>query len=350
MTRCLSSFCILHLPVPSNLDTSKARRAAGLRPRESPGGEDTASTGLLLACELPVVFGDEPVVRSLGGCQLLLELGDDVARPRRVDVYAGAHRARQRDPLDVAALRGGRLRADDLVDDRRVVLEQRLVVEALLADREVNVRAAVGAVLEAPGLRLLDDAADVHRHRARLRVRHQATRAEDAPEPTDDAHHVGRRDGHVEVGEALLDPLGEVVGADDVRAGLLRLARLVALREDRDPDVAARAVRQRERAAELLVGVADVEAEVEVNLDGLVELRRLHPLEPADGLDRRVELLTVDRCARLGVSLAVLRHYFSPSAPMLRAVPATTSIACSTSRAFRSSSFVSAIERSWSCV
>src|SRR3954447_25684222 len=349
MTRCLSSFCILHLPVPSNLDTSKAHRAAGLRPGESPGGEDTASTRVLLARELPVVCGDEPVVRSLGGCQLLLELGDDVARPRRVDVDAGAHRARQRDPLDVAALRGGGLRADDLVDDGRVVLEQRLVVEALLADREVDVRAAVGAVLEAACLRLLDDAADVHRDRARLRVRHQAARAEDAAEPADDAHHVGRRDGDVEVGEALLDPLREVVGADHVRAGLLRLARLVALREHGDAHVAAGAVRQRDGAAELLVGVADVEAEVEVHLDGLVEFRRLHLLQLPDRVERRVLLLPVERLHGGPVLLPVLAHD-STSTPIERAVPAMINIAWSTSRAFRSGSFVSAIERTWSDV
>ena len=67
--------------------------------------------------------------------------------------------------------------------------------------------------------------------------------------------------------------LGEVVGADDVRAGLLGLAGLVALGEDGDAHVAAGAVRQHQRAAQLLVGVADVEPEVEVHLDRLVELR-----------------------------------------------------------------------------
>ena len=60
--------------------------------------------------------------------------------------------------------------------------------------------------------------------------------------------------------------------ADDVGAGLLGLAGLVALREDGDLDVLAQAVRQRDRAAQLLVGVADVEAGADVHLDGLVEL------------------------------------------------------------------------------
>src|SRR5262249_11449644 len=69
-----------------------------------------------------------------------------------------------------------------------------------------------------------------------------------------------------------------------------------------------------------------------------------------DRLDGLVQLLAVDLRPPLAVRLAVLRHYFSTSTPIERAVPATTSIACSTSRALRSTSFVSAIERSWSCV
>ena len=85
---------------------------------------------------------------------------------------------------------------------------------------------------------------DVHRDRADLRVRHLALRAEDAAEAADDGHHVRRRDRDVEVGEALvLDALGEVLGADEVGAGLLGLARLVALGEDGDRDVLAEAVR-----------------------------------------------------------------------------------------------------------
>ena len=92
----------------------------------------------------------------------------------------------------------------------------------------------------------------------------------------DHGHHVGRRDRDVEVGPAAADPLGEVLAADGVGAGRLGLARLVALGEDGDRDVLAEAVRQHHRAAHLLVGVADVDAEADVRLDRLVELRRLH--------------------------------------------------------------------------
>ena len=87
------------------------------------------------------------------------------------------------------------------------------------------------------------------------------------------AHHLRGRDRDVEVGPALFDFLGEVVAADEVGPGRFCVAGLVALGEDRDGDVLAEPVGQREGAAKLLLGVADVEPEQQVQLDRLVELR-----------------------------------------------------------------------------
>src|SRR5919198_2836125 len=247
---------------------------------------------------------------------LLLQLLDDSPRPRRVDVDAGAHRARQRDAANVAALRRARLGAEDLLQERRVVLGEPALVEALLADRDVDVRAAVGAVLELAGLRLADGLADLVRHRARLRVRHLPARAEDAAEPPYDAHLVRRRDGDVEVVEAAFDPRREVGRADDVRSGLFGLAGLVALGEDGDAHVAAGAVRKHERAAQLLVGVPHVQAEAEVDLDGLVELDAVEALQHPDRLDRRIRLLAIDLAARLAIPLPVLHQPSTSSSCM----------------------------------
>src|SRR4029077_12582184 len=162
------------------------------------------------------------------GVSRKLQLFGYVSRLRGVDVDTGPHRARQRDLLDVAALGLGRLRADDLVDQRGVVLDQGALVEAALADRNMDVGAAVGAVLELAGLRFADGLADVHRDRAGLGVRHEPAGAEHSAELADVAHLVGRRDRDVEVGEALLDAFREIGRADDVRARFLGLASLVA--------------------------------------------------------------------------------------------------------------------------
>ena len=100
-----------------------------------------------------------------------------------------------------------------------------------------------------------------------LRVRHQAAPAEDLAEPADHAHRVGRRERDVELEPAGLDLLDQVLAADLVGAGAERLLGLLALGEDGDPDDLARAVRQDDRAADHLVGVARVDAEPEVGLD-----------------------------------------------------------------------------------
>jgi len=104
-----------------------------------------------------------------------------------------------------------------------------------------------------------------------LGVRHLARRTQDPAKAPDYRHQVRRRDRHVEVVEAFLDLLGEILGADDVGAGLLGLARLVALREHGDLYVLAQPVGERDRPAKLLVGVTDVEPGANVHLDGLVE-------------------------------------------------------------------------------
>src|SRR5439155_20734947 len=79
----------------------------------------------------------------------------------------------------------------------------------------------------------------------------------------------------------------------------------LALGEDGDARLTARAVREHQRPAQLLLRVPDVETEVEVRLDGLVELRGLEALQEPDRLGRRVELLAVEGRARVPVILAM---------------------------------------------
>jgi hypothetical protein len=89
-----------------------------------------------------------------------------------------------------------------------------------------------------------------------LRVGHESAATKDPSEPTDEAHAVGRREGDVELEPAGLDLLDEVLAADLVGAGAQRLLGLVALGEDGHPDDLAGAVRQDDRPADHLVGVA----------------------------------------------------------------------------------------------
>src|SRR5262249_34877101 len=95
---------------------------------------------------------------------------------------------------------------------------------------------------------------------------------------------------------------------------------LVALGEYRDDLLLAGAVRQRDRAAQLLVRVADVQAGADVHLDGLRELRALHALDEADRVGRLVGGLAVDLLVELAVALASLGHQ-PTSTPIERPVP-----------------------------
>src|SRR5262249_26917644 len=97
--------------------------------------------------------------------------------------------------------------------------------------------------------------------------------------------------------------------AGALRPRLLRLLRLVALREHEDTNALARTMRKHHRAADVLVGLTGVDPELHRELDRLVELR-LAVLgdEHADRLVERVPLRPVDPGRRGAVSLASLRH------------------------------------------
>src|SRR3954454_4331734 len=292
---------------------------------------------------MPAVFGD-----SMGLRLYRRALLEDVPCAGGIDLDAGAHGGAERDRAQVATLGGRRLGADELVDQGGVVLEQLALVEAHLADRKMDDRGAIGAVLEATRLRLRDGLGHVLRDGSDLRVRHLAARAEDAAEAADHRHHVRRRDRDVEVVEAFLDLLGQVLGADDVSAGVLGLLGLVALREDRDLLLLAKAVREADRGAQLLVRVADVQPGADVGLDRLVELGGAGLLEQRDRLAGRVLALAVDLRACLEELLAVSHQ--PTSTPIERAVPSMIFAACSTVWAFRSGSLRSAIWLTWSRV
>src|SRR5262249_59939597 len=85
--------------------------------------QEAASGGLLptRGCLRSLATGS-CLGRGFDGLLLSFEIVCDVAGPRRVDVDARAHRGRQRDLLDVPALRRSGLRTDHLADPSGAVL------------------------------------------------------------------------------------------------------------------------------------------------------------------------------------------------------------------------------------
>jgi len=209
------------------------------------------------------------------------------------------------------ALGACRLGAVDRVDQGRQVLDQSLRFEAALAERGVDDRGFVDAELHAAALDLLDRAFDVERDGPGLRVRHQATPAEDLAELADQTHRIGRRDGDVELEPACLDLLDQVLAADLVGPGAQRLLGLLALGKDRDPDLLAGPVRKDDGATDHLVGMARVDPELEMDLHRRVEGDEGGLLRELDRLERLVDLLAIDERRCLAVLLSVFGHVVS---------------------------------------
>src|SRR3546814_7933544 len=98
--------------------------------------------------------------------------------------------------------------------------------------------------------------------------------------------------------------------------------------------------------------VCSSDLQVHRDLDRLVELRARLRLHQLDGLGHRIDAVTVDAGVRARQSLALGRHrrHSTTSMPMDRAEPLTMATAPSTSTAFRSTIFASAISLTWAMV
>ena len=170
----------------------------------------------------------------------------------------------------------------------------------------MHVAVAVGAVLDLAALELADGLGDVGGHRAGLGVGHEAAGTEHPAELPTMGIMVGGGDGHVEVEHAALDLGGEVVGADEVGAGLTGGSGGLAGGEHGDADVLAGAGGQGDGAAHHLVGLAGIDAEPDDQLDGLVELGRGQALAPGPSASAMpCSRLGVERLGRVGLLLAL---------------------------------------------
>src|SRR5215472_12357198 len=130
------------------------------------------------------------------------------------------------------SLRTWRPRLDDAVDERPNVRNNRILRETRLADPGLNNAGLLDAIFDCAAFRVFDRVGDIHRHRADLGIGHQSARPEHFSEPADDTHQVGRGDATIEIDLALIDRLGDIFGADDVCARLLRSLRLWAFCEN----------------------------------------------------------------------------------------------------------------------
>ena len=171
----------------------------------------------------------------------------------------------------------------------------------------------VQTVLNTAGLGILDGLLHVHGDGTGLGVGHQALGAQHTTDAADQTHHV--RGGHadVEVEPVLLLDLGDhVLGADVIRTGGLGFLGLLALGDHQYTDGTAGAMGQHHRAANLLVGMAGVNAQTDVQLNGLVELGVAGLHNQAHGLVGVILLQVIDQLHAVLVFLTMLHAFFPP--------------------------------------
>ena len=130
----------------------------------------------------------------------------------------------------------------------------------------------VQAVLDLTGLGLGDGSGHIGGNGAGFGVGHQATGAQHFTQTADHAHHVGGGDDHVEIHPAALDLGDHILGADVICPGLLGQFLVVALAKHQSAHRLTGTVGQHYRAADLLVGMAGVDAQTHMDLNGLVKL------------------------------------------------------------------------------
>ena len=137
---------------------------------------------------------------------------------------------------------------------------------------------------------LLNGLADFHRNRTGLGVRHQAAGTQNTAQRTDLTHYVRRTDDHVDVSPAGLDLVDILVQAYVIGAGSLCFGLLFGSTEHEHPHLLTRTVGQRHNAAHHLVGLAGVNAQADVDINGRVEFRERNFLQKSGGLRELVSL------------------------------------------------------------
>ena len=131
----------------------------------------------------------------------------------------------------------------------------------------------VKTVLDLTCLGFLDRLCDVGSNGTCLGVRHKTARTEDSTETAYQTHAVGSGDEHVEVHPVfLLDLPGHVLSAYEVSACFLCKLLVGAFADSENANVLTSTVGKYNRAANLLVCVTAVNAELYVKLNGFVKL------------------------------------------------------------------------------
>ena len=154
--------------------------------------------------------------------------------------------------------------------------------------------ALVKTILDLTGFDFLDCLSDIHGNCSGLRVRHEAFRAKDTAETTDNAHHIRCSDDNVEIEPVLfLDLCYEIHLADIICPGFSCLISLCALGKYEDAHRLACAVRKHDSATDLLISMTSVAACTDVSFDCLIKFRDCSLLYDFNSFSHVIQVLAI---------------------------------------------------------
>ena len=170
----------------------------------------------------------------------------------------------------------------------------------------------VQTILDLTGLGLLNGLGNIGGYGTGLGRGHQTLRAQHLTETAHHAHHVRAGDDHIEIKPVfLLDLFHQIHIANEVGAGSLGSLSLIALGEHQHTDSLAGAVGQHDCAANLLVSVTGVNAQLHVKLNSLVKLGLSGLADEVHALSGFILSALVDQLGALLIFLASKQCYSS---------------------------------------
>ena len=174
----------------------------------------------------------------------------------------------------------------------------------------MDITLLVGTVLDLTGFDFSNGLGEIHGDSAKLRVRHQAARTENLTEAADNAHHVGSSYSHIKIKPTTLNFGYELFSAYIISTCSLCLGDLVTLCKNKNSLGLAGTIGQYNCATDLLISILRIDAETNMELDGLIELSRRSLLYELHRFSRCISLAFFDELCGVLVLLTVFCHLF----------------------------------------
>src|SRR5574343_72492 len=225
-----------------------------------------------------------------------------------VYAYANTHGAGYGDFLQVLTLGSGRLGFHQGIYQSSKVVAQGFNCERSTTDGGVDDTSLVGTVLNLTGFSVFHGFSNVRGNSANFRVRHQATRAQDLTQLTNDTHRIRGSNNNVEVQVAGFNLLGQVVETDNFSTGSLGSFGVGALSKYSNAYGFTGTARQNHGTTYNLVGVPRINAQIHGDVDGFVKFCSSSRFNHVQRFVNAVQFVAIYLCFQGLYALGQLSH------------------------------------------